>query len=118
MRQAVGPKALQLLRQGGEVAAGVIPRSGKRGQCQNQQKNQGIPHPVPFARRCCRCIRLRLVRQALRRQGITPVCVFTGSDLELEGGRKIYGKALTRIPTIGWFADAVSKLIQGQIRQL
>lgn len=39
----------------------------------------------------------------LRRQGITPVCVFTGSDLELEGGRKIYGKALTRIPTIGWF---------------
>ena len=54
----------------------------------------------------------------LRRQGITPVCVFTGSDLELEGGRKIYGKALTRIPTIGWFADAVSKLIQGQIRQL
>ena len=54
----------------------------------------------------------------LRHQGITPVCVFTGSDLELEGGRKIYGKALTRIPTIGWFADAVSKLIQGQIRQL
>ena len=58
MGQAVGSKALQLLRQGGEVAAGVIPRSGKRGQCQNQQKNQGIPHPVPFARRCCRCIRL------------------------------------------------------------
>ncbi len=54
----------------------------------------------------------------LRHQGITPVCVFTGSDLELESGRKIYGKALTRIPTIGWFADAVSKLIQGQIRQL
>ena len=54
----------------------------------------------------------------LRHQGITPVCVFTGSDLELEGGRKIYGKSLTRIPTIGWFADAVSKLIQGQIRQL
>ena len=25
---------------------------------------------MPFARRCCRCIRLRLVRQALRRQGI------------------------------------------------
>ena len=54
----------------------------------------------------------------LRQQGVTPVCVFTGSDLELESGRKIYGKALTRIPTIGWFADAVSKLIQGQIRQL
>ena len=39
-------------------------------QFEKQQKNQGIPHPVPFARRCCRCIRLRLVRQALRRQGI------------------------------------------------
>lgn len=54
----------------------------------------------------------------LRRRGITPVCVFTGSDMELENGRKIYGKALTRIPTVGWFADAVSKLIQGQIQQL
>ena len=54
----------------------------------------------------------------LRQQGITPVCVFTGSDMELEGGRRIYGKALTRIPSVGWFADAVSKLIQGQIRQL
>lgn len=38
VRQAVGAKALQPLGQGGEVAAGVIPRSGKRGQCQNQQK--------------------------------------------------------------------------------
>ena len=42
VRQAVGPKALQSLRQCSQVAAGVIPRSGKRGQCQNQQKNQAF----------------------------------------------------------------------------
>ena len=56
MGQAVGTKALQSLGQGGQVAAGIIPRGGKRGQCQNQQKNQGIPHPVPFAGRLCRSV--------------------------------------------------------------
>ena len=40
--QAVGTKALQSLGQRGQVAAGVIPCGGKRGQCQNQQKNQRI----------------------------------------------------------------------------
>ena len=73
MGQAVGTKALQSLGQGGQVAAGIIPRGGKRGQCQNQQKNQGIPHPVPFAGRLCRSSRrrsFRLVRQSLRRQHI------------------------------------------------
>ena len=34
---------------------------------------------------------------------------------ELEGARTIYGRDLVRIPSIGWFADAVGKLIQGRI---
>ena len=52
---------------------------------------------------------------ALRISGIHPYCVFTGSDAELPGAREIYGRNLTRIPSIGWFADTVAKLIQGQI---
>ena len=47
-----------------------MPCGGKRGQCQNQQKNQGIPHPVPFARRLCRSGIFRLVRKGLHRQHI------------------------------------------------
>ena len=54
----------------------------------------------------------------LRKRGLFPVCIFTGSDRELEGGRKIYGRDLVRIPSIGWFADAVGKLIQGRIQAL
>lgn len=55
---------------------------------------------------------------ALRLQGVPPLCVFTGSDMELDSARKIYGANLTRIPTIGWFADAVSKMIQGRLREM
>ena len=51
----------------------------------------------------------------LRKHGLAPVCIFTGSDRELEGARTIYGRDLVRIPSIGWFADAVGKLIQGRI---
>lgn len=54
----------------------------------------------------------------LRRRGIRPVCIFTGSDRELPDARKIYGQAMERIPSIGWFADAVSRLLCRQIRQL
>lgn len=53
---------------------------------------------------------------ALRRAGIAPVCVFTGSDAELDGARQIYGRNLTRIPSVGWFADAVARLIIGEIK--
>ena len=53
---------------------------------------------------------------ALRKSGIVPVCIFTGSDAELDGARKIYGRELARIPSIGWFADTVGKLIEGQIK--
>ncbi len=54
----------------------------------------------------------------LRKQGLFPVCIFTGSDRELPNARQIYGKDLVRIPSIGWFADAVGKLIQGKIEML
>lgn len=53
----------------------------------------------------------------LRRRGIRPVCIFTGSDRELPAARKIYGPAMERIPSIGWFADAVSRLLCRQLRQ-
>ena len=52
----------------------------------------------------------------LRRSGIAPVCIFTGSEAELAGARKIYGRELARIPSIGWFADTVGKLIEGQLK--
>lgn len=51
----------------------------------------------------------------LRRQGIRPVCIFTGSDQELDNARRIYGAALERIPTAGWLADAVSRLLCAQL---
>ena len=52
---------------------------------------------------------------ALRRQSIRPVCIFTGSDQELDNARRIYGAALERIPTAGWLADAVSRLLCAQL---
>ncbi len=55
---------------------------------------------------------------ALRKRGLAPVCIFTGSDRELPGAREIYGRDLVRIPSVGWFADAVGKLIQGKIQGL
>ena len=55
---------------------------------------------------------------ALRKRGLSPVCIFTGSDRELPGAREIYGRDLVRIPAVGWFADAVGKLIQGKIQGL
>ena len=54
----------------------------------------------------------------LRRQGIRPVCIFTGSDRELPDARRIYGSAVERIPTVGWFADAVGRLLCRQIQKL
>ena len=53
----------------------------------------------------------------LRLHGILPVCLFTGSDREVPDARRIYGQAMERLPAIGWLADAVTRLIQGQIRR-
>lgn len=55
---------------------------------------------------------------ALRLQGVPPLCVFTGGDLELPGARQIYGTHLTRIPGIGWFADTVGKLIRNRLKEM
>ena len=54
----------------------------------------------------------------LRRRGMAPVCVFTGRDADLAAAHKIYGRDLTRIPSIGWFANTVGKLIQGRIQNM
>ena len=39
-------------------------------------------------------------------------------DADLAAAHKIYGRDLTRIPSIGWFADTVGKLIQGRIQNM
>lgn len=54
----------------------------------------------------------------LRRQGIHPVCIFTGSNRELDDARHIYGQALERIPAVGWFADTVTRLLQRQLQKI
>ena len=45
-------------------------------------------------------------------------CAFTGRDADPAAAHKIYGRDLTRIPSIGWFADTVGKLIQGRIQSM
>ena len=42
----------------------------------------------------------------------------THIDADLAAAHKIYGRDLTRIPSIGWFADTVGKLIQGRIQSM
>ena len=51
----------------------------------------------------------------LARQGADNLVVF---DADLAAAHKIYGRDLTRIPSIGWFADTVGKLIQGRIQNM
>lgn len=53
---------------------------------------------------------------AARLAGITVLCVFTGEDKSLEAVRKIYGRDFVRIRSFDMFADAVSKLLENQIR--
>ena len=43
---------------------------------------------------------------------------FVVLDADLAAAHKIYGRDLTRIPSIGWFADTVGKLIQGRIQNM
>jgi hypothetical protein len=45
------------------------------------------------------------------------VCLFSGSDREAPDARRIYGAAMERLPSVGWLADTVTRLIQGQIRK-
>ena len=55
---------------------------------------------------------------ALRCQGVTVLCVFTGGDRELPAARMIYGRDMVRVPAVGWFADTVGKLIQSRLAEL
>ena len=54
---------------------------------------------------------------ALRLRGVLTVCPFTGSDRKVPDARRIYGQAMERLPAIGWLADAVTRLIRGQLRR-
>lgn len=54
----------------------------------------------------------------LRRRGMAPVCVFTGRDADLAAAHKIYGRDLTRLPPLGWFANTVGKLTQGRTQTM
>ena len=56
--------------------------------------------------------------RALKGSGLRVICVFTGTDRELDNAREIYGRDLVRIPSIGWFADAVGKVIADSIREI
>lgn len=53
----------------------------------------------------------------LRRQGIRR-CASSPAATRAAAARKIYGQAMERIPSVGWFADAVSRLLCRQLRQL
>ena len=46
---------------------------------------------------------------ALRRQGVTVLCVLQAGTGELPAARMIYGRDMVRVPAVGWFADTVGK---------
>ncbi len=52
----------------------------------------------------------------LRAEGISVICIFTGTDEELTGARMVYGQDLVRIRDLNLFADTVGKLIIDQMR--
>lgn len=52
----------------------------------------------------------------LRAEGISVICIFTGTDDELPGARMVYGQDLVRIRDLNLFADTVGKLIIDQMR--
>ena len=54
----------------------------------------------------------------LRADGIAVICIFTGEDDNLPSARMVYGRDFVRIHDPSLFADAVGKLIVGQIKQL
>lgn len=54
----------------------------------------------------------------LRADGVSVVCVFTGTDEDLPSAKMVYGRDFARIQSLDKFADAVGLLIQNQIRNL
>ena len=55
---------------------------------------------------------------ALRKHGNPPLCLFSGRDNDLTNARTIYGRDVVRLPSVGWFAQTVGKIIQGRLQAL
>ena len=55
---------------------------------------------------------------ALRRHGNPPLCLFSGREGDLSSARAIYGRDVVRLPSVGWFAQTVGKIIQGRLQAL
>lgn len=55
---------------------------------------------------------------ALRRHGNPPLCLFSGREGDLISARAIYGRDVVRLPSVGWFAKTVGKIIQGRLQAL
>ena len=54
----------------------------------------------------------------LRRHGNPPLCLFSGREGDLSSARTIYGRDVVRLPSVGWFAQTVGKIIQGRLQAL
>lgn len=52
----------------------------------------------------------------LRRHGTAPLCLFSGREGDLGSARAIYGRDVVRLPSAGWLARTVGKIIQGRLR--
>lgn len=52
----------------------------------------------------------------LREEGVSVLCIFTGSDDELPNAKMVYGRDFVRIRDFSLFADTVGKLIINQIK--
>lgn len=55
---------------------------------------------------------------ALRKSGNRPLCLYSGREKDLSNAHAIYGRDVVRLPSIGWFADTVGKIIQGRLKEL
>ena len=54
----------------------------------------------------------------LRRHGNPPLCLFSGREGDFSSARTIYGRDVVRLPSVGWFAQTVGKIIQGRLQAL
>ena len=48
----------------------------------------------------------------------SPLCLFSGREGDLSSARTIYGRDVVRLPSVGWFAQTVGKIIQGRLQAL
>ena len=54
----------------------------------------------------------------MRKHGNPPLCLFSGREGDLSSARTIYGRDVVRLPSVGWFAQTVGKIIQGRLQAL